>query len=82
MKILIEIPESVYEHAMESSEDSIDESKAMSAIRKGVPITQPQPTVFDKIIDEIEQESFHDANGVIYCGFTRVCKIIEKYKGV
>lgn len=37
--------------------------------------------VFDKIIDEIEQESFHDANGVIYVSFNRVCKIIEKYKG-
>ena len=39
MKLLIEIPDCVYEHAKENSEDSIDESKAMRAIEKGVPIT-------------------------------------------
>lgn len=37
--------------------------------------------IFDKICDEIEQESFHDANGVIYCVFNRVRQIIKKYKG-
>ena len=35
MKILIEIPEHVYEHAKESSEDSRDEFDAMRAIANG-----------------------------------------------
>lgn len=39
MKLLIEIPDCVYEHALEQSEDSIDETKAMRAIEKGVPIS-------------------------------------------
>lgn len=77
MKILIEITNDIYEHAKESTEDSNDEFNAMRAIAKGTPLT----IIFDKIMDEIEQEAFHNANGVIYCGFTRVCKIIEKYKG-
>lgn len=38
MKILIEIPEHVYEHAKETSEDSIDETTAMRAIAHGIPI--------------------------------------------
>ena len=38
MKILIEIPENVYEHAIESSEDSQDEFNAMRAIENGTPI--------------------------------------------
>ena len=38
MKILIEIPEYVYEHAKETSEDSIDETTAMRAIENGIPI--------------------------------------------
>lgn len=39
MKILIEIPAHVYEHAKETSEDSIDETTAMRAIATGTPIT-------------------------------------------
>lgn len=39
MKILIEIPEHVYEHAIETTEDSIDETIAMQAIANGKPIT-------------------------------------------
>ena len=35
MKILIDIPEEVYEHAKEHSEDSRDEGWAMRAIEKG-----------------------------------------------
>ena len=38
MKILIEIPETVYEHAKETSEDSSDEFNAMRAIANGAPI--------------------------------------------
>ena len=39
IKLLIEIPEHVYEHAKETSEDSIDETAAMRAIANGTPIT-------------------------------------------
>lgn len=39
MKLLIEIPEHVYEHAIETTEDSIDETTAMRAIANGTPIT-------------------------------------------
>ena len=39
MKILIEIPEHIYEHAKETTEDTIDETKAMCAIANGLPIT-------------------------------------------
>lgn len=39
MKLLIEIPDYVYEHALEQSEDSVDETKAMRAIAEGLPIT-------------------------------------------
>ena len=35
MKLLIEIPEHIYEHAKESSEDSRDEFDAMRAIANG-----------------------------------------------
>lgn len=37
MKLLIEIPEHVYEHAIENSEDSRDEFDAMRAIANGTP---------------------------------------------
>lgn len=40
MKLLIEIPEHIYEHAIESSEDSIDETTAMRAIANGTQITE------------------------------------------
>lgn len=39
MKILIEIPDHVYEHAKDITEDSIDETTAMRAIANGIPIT-------------------------------------------
>ena len=39
MRLLVEIPEHVFEHAKENSEDSNDEFKAMRAIEKGVPIS-------------------------------------------
>jgi len=39
MKLLIEIPDYVYEHAKEQSEDTIDETKAMRAIAEGLPIS-------------------------------------------
>ena len=38
MKLLIEIPVYVYEHALEHSEDSTDETRAIRAIEKGLPI--------------------------------------------
>ena len=36
MKILIDIPDHVYEHAVESTEDSRDEGDAMRAIAEGI----------------------------------------------
>ena len=39
MRLLIEIPEHVYEHAIETTEDSLDETTAMRAIANGTPIT-------------------------------------------
>lgn len=36
MKILIDIPDHVYEHAVESTEDSRDEWDAMRAIAEGI----------------------------------------------
>lgn len=39
MKLLIEIPKHVYEHAIETTEDSIDETTAIRAIANGAPIT-------------------------------------------
>ena len=36
MKILIDIPDHVYEHAVESTEDSRDEGDAMRAIAEGM----------------------------------------------
>ena len=38
MKLLIDIPEHIYEHAKEMTEDSIDEGKAMRAIANGSPL--------------------------------------------
>jgi hypothetical protein len=37
MKLLIDIPEHIYEHAKEGSEDSRDEGEAMRAIANGSP---------------------------------------------
>ena len=39
MKLIIEIPDYVYEHALEQSEDSNDETKAMRAIAEGLSIS-------------------------------------------
>ena len=36
MKLLIDIPDHIYEHAKESSEDSRDEGEAMRAIANGI----------------------------------------------
>ena len=38
MKLLIEIPTYIYEHAIEGSEDSNDEFNAFRAIANGTPI--------------------------------------------
>lgn len=40
MKILIEIPEHIHEHAIEQSEDSRDEFDAIRAIANGTPIKE------------------------------------------
>lgn len=41
---------------------------------------QTRQSVLDKVLDEIEEDAFHDANGVIYCVFNHVRQIIKKYK--
>lgn len=40
MKLLIDIPEHIYEHAKEESEDSRDEGEAMRAIANGSPLSK------------------------------------------
>ena len=47
MKLLIDIPEHIYEHAKEMSEDSRDEGEAMRAIANGTPA---------RCMDEAEKE--------------------------
>lgn len=47
MKVLIEIPEHVYEHAKETSEDSIDETTAMRAIANGTPLPKGHGDLID-----------------------------------
>jgi len=54
MKLLIEIPDYVYEHAKESSEDSNDEFIAIRAIENGTPI----PDV-NNLIQRLEKERFN-----------------------
>jgi hypothetical protein len=49
MKLLIDIPEHIYEHAKEESEDSRDEGEAMRAIANGSPARC-------KGVDEAEKE--------------------------
>ena len=48
MKIVIDIPNHIYEHAKEESEDSNDEWDAMRAIANGTPL----PKHHGRIIDE------------------------------
>lgn len=55
MKILIEIPERVFEHAKETSEDSIDETTAMRAIANGTPITDDVICDYKKYIKVLER---------------------------
>lgn len=50
MQIVIEIPDSVYEHLKESTEDSHDESIAIDAIIHGVKIGQ---TVYEPFTNRI-----------------------------
>lgn len=40
MKLIIDIPDYVYEHAKEYTEDSRDEGVVMDAIRKGAPLDE------------------------------------------
>ena len=40
MKIVIDIPKHIYEHAKEESEDSYDEWDAMRAIANGTPLKE------------------------------------------
>ena len=48
MKIVIEIPKYVYEHAKENTEDSRDEGIAMDAIRGGIPLPEHYGDLVDK----------------------------------
>ena len=52
MQIVIEIPDSVYEHLKESTEDSHDESIAIDAIIHGVKIGQ---TVYEPFVNGIHE---------------------------
>lgn len=68
MKIVIDIPKYIYEHAKEQSEDSYDEWDAMRAIANGTPL----PEHHGRIIDESKITSvyYHEENyksTVSYC---------------
>ena len=54
MQIVIEIPDSVYEHLKESTEDSRDESIAINAIIHGVKIGQ---TVYEPFVNGIHERT-------------------------
>lgn len=54
MQIVIEIPDSVYEHLKETTEDSHDESIAIDAIIHGVKIGQ---TVYEPFIKGIHERT-------------------------
>lgn len=58
MQIVIEIPEHVYEHAKEMSEDSRDEGEAMRAIAKG----SPQESCGDAISRQAVLDAFWKLN--------------------
>ena len=59
MKLLIDIPEHIYEHAKEGSEDSRDEGEAMRAIANGSPLPKGHGRLIDadaltKYIDDCD----------------------------
>ena len=47
MKIVIDIPKYIYEHAKEQSEDSYDEWDAMRAIANGTPLPEHHGRLID-----------------------------------
>jgi hypothetical protein len=47
MKIVIDIPKHIYEHAKEQSEDSYDEWDAMRAIANGTPLPEHHGRLID-----------------------------------
>lgn len=69
MKIIIEIPKRVYEHAKETTEDSIDETTAMRAIAKGTPIT-----TYDELM-ELLKEIQDDCRERFSCEGCKFCSI-------
>ena len=54
MKLIIDIPYYVYEHAKEYTEDSRDEGIVMDAIRKGAPLIKHQIAEASTIIKTSE----------------------------
>lgn len=54
MKIVIDIPKHIYEHAKEQSEDDNDEWDAMRAIANGTPL----PKGHGRLIDISEYEKY------------------------
>lgn len=52
MKIVIEIPEHIYEHAKNCSEDSNDEWDAIRAIANGTPFPEPEMIKYMTTLNE------------------------------
>lgn len=84
MKIMIEITEDVYEHAIESSEDSRDEFTAMRAIENGRPLNNDldlncwiKKDAILKMSAEIDRYLYQNEFGTEYR--KEILQIIDKY---
>ncbi len=78
MKLIIEIPEHIYEHAKNVSEDSHDEWGAMRAIANGLPYEQRPNEMWEHLKEHITE--LRDANG--YATQYETCHFILNLMGV
>ena len=69
MKLVIDIDEDVYEHAIEQSEDSNDEWDTMRAIAKGTPLPKGHGRLIDA--DAINIHDVSPAYGMEVYGVTQ-----------
>lgn len=70
MKIVIDIPNHIYEHAKEESEDSNDEWDAMRAIANGSPLPKGHGRLIDaddffQMFEELDMEPYNDTPTII-----------------
>lgn len=76
MQIVIEIPEYVYEHAKEISEDDKDIVVAMDAIKCGTPLDK----IRSEIMEFAKNPNFGDLSIGVGCGAMKALEIIDKYR--